>query len=322
MWKVSNNLNTPILNRYSDLIVSIFELILDISQRPNKADLLLDDNFLVNEFRNANIDVRILELNKNANDTIKSLIGEIILLQHSALAEQYDIYEFQNSEVLNGNYNLPEEEHPDSLKKLFKDYFYTIYFGVDWIWTDIIGKEYRRDMFKSDFKDENKLYVCPYCDSDTISNSRNGWIEHFLPKGKFPFIACNPLNLIPSCTACNVSGSGKGENVKNPITNQYLTQIGDELKFDFNKGEIDIEENDEDAIENFIQLLKLRARYKEQNVKDRVISTLKLNYGIIKGAKGKDDFDKDEFFQYIHDIGRNNGLYFVQKDLLDFIDDI
>ncbi len=323
MWKVSNNLNTPVLSRYSDFISRIFELIIDISRRPDKANLLLVNDFLVNEFRNANyLNERILEINKNANDRIKTLIEEIILLEYSDLVAQYDIYKYQNSEILKGNYNISEEIHPDCLKKLFKDYFYTIFFGIDWIWTEIIGKDYQRDMFKSDFKDENNLFVCPYCDSDTISNSRNGWIEHFLPKGKFPFISCNPLNLIPSCTACNVSGSGKGEDVKNPITNQYLVQIGDELEFEFLNGEIVIKENEVDAIENFIQLLKLRSRYKEQNVKSRVLSSLKLNYNIVKGGKGKNEFDKDEFFQFIHDSGRNSGLYFVQKDLLNYIDDI
>ncbi len=321
MWQVSNNLNTPVLNRYGDLISSLFELIINISQRADKENLLLDDNFLSNEFRNTEyLDERLLNVNKTAQDRIKPLIEEIVRLESNELETQYRIYNYQNTEVFNGNYNIPQEQHPDCLKKLFKDYLYTIFFGIDWIWADLVGKEYKRDMFKSDFKTENKLYVCPYCDTDTISNSRNGWIEHFLPKGKYPYLACNPLNLIPSCTACNVSGSGKGEDVKNPIINQYSTQIGDNLKFELVNGDISIKENDDLATENFIQLLKLRSRYKEENVKNRIISTLKINYENAIKAIDLDEFDKDEFFQFIHDTGRNNGLYFVQKDLYNYID--
>lgn len=71
MWQVSNNLNTPVLNRYGNLISSLFELIINISQRADKENLLLNDDFLSNEFRNtAYLDERLLNVNKTAQDRI------------------------------------------------------------------------------------------------------------------------------------------------------------------------------------------------------------------------------------------------------------
>ncbi len=323
MWQVNNEVNKTVLISYGVLISSFFRLAIQISKQSNKSTLLADGDFLSNEFKKtAYLDARLLTINISAQDQIKPLIEEIVCLNTTILKEQFEIYKYQNKEVSNKNYNLVQLQHPDCLKKIFKDYFYTKFFGIDWIWSELIETEYTRSMFKTNFKEENKLYVCSYCDTDTISNARNAWIEHFLPKSKFPFISCNPFNLIPSCTACNVAGSGKGENIKNPIVSQYNRQIGDYLEFEYEDGEILIKNNTDDNIENFIELLKLRNRYKEESVNSRILSTLKINYSNALGQKNKNDFNKDIFFDFLHDMGRNNGLYFVQKDLLKYIDEI
>lgn len=323
MWKVTNEVNRPILTRYEDMINSFFELIIELSKSPTKNDDLEVANFLETKFNeNVNLDRRLLNLNKSATNRIKPLIKEIIKLDTDVLEAQFIIYKNQNIEILKNNYNILPEKHPESLTKIFKDYFYDKFFGISWIWTDIVGKEYTRGMFKTNFKDENKIYACPYCDSDTISNERNAWIEHFLPKSKFPFLSCSYSNLIPSCTSCNVSGSGKGEDVKNPILNQYNIQIGDALEFKFNKGEIEILKNDNDSIENFIELLKLRKRYSEKAVNNSILTVLKVNYSTLLGSKEIGEFDEDVFLDFIHDTGRINGYYFVQKNLLKYINEI
>lgn len=323
MWNVTNEINKPILIRYENVIISFFELVIELSASATKNDDLEMENFLEEKFTEIeNLDRRLLSLNKSRTDRIKPLIKQIIKLDTYILEAQFIIYKNQNIEILKNNYNIKPEIHPEPLIKIFKDYFYDKFFGINWIWTDLVGQKYTRGMFKTNFKEENKLYVCPYCDSDTISNERNAWIEHFLPKSKFPFISCNSYNLIPSCTSCNVSGSGKGEDVKNPIDNQYITQIGDYLNFEFNKGEITILKNDNESIENFLELLKLRKRYREKSVNNSILTVLKVNYNTFIGSKHMGEFEEDIFMDFIHDSGRINGYYFVQKNLLKYIDEI
>lgn len=53
--------------------------------------------------------------------------------------------------------------------------------------------------------------ICPYCGMNYITSvsKKNGEIktiaslDHYLPKNKYPFLAMNIYNLIPSCTNCN-----------------------------------------------------------------------------------------------------------------------
>ncbi|MCD8433563.1 hypothetical protein LNJ05_12400 [Tenacibaculum finnmarkense genomovar ulcerans] len=323
MWKVTNDRNKPYLLKYKSIIVDFFELIIDISKDEDKIENLEKEGFLEEKFKGKkNLDSRLLNINKSSSNKIKPLIKDIIKLDSTLLEEQFDIYKKQNTEVDKNNYNITQVEHPIVLVKIFKDYFYDKFFGIKWIWSDLVGEEYTRGVFKTNFKDENKLYVCPYCDTDTISNERNAWIEHFLPKSKFPFLSCNPSNLLPSCTSCNVSGSGKGENIKNPILNQYNTQIGDSLEFIFEKGKIKIKTNDNESIENFVELLKLRKRYSEKTVNDSILSLLKINYNNAQKAKDIGEFDEDIFFDFIYDTGKINGYYFAQKNLLKYINEI
>lgn len=65
---------------------------------------------------------------------------------------------------------------------------------------------------KSDFIRKKGLRICPYCGRSYIfSVTRKGsqidvkpQIDHFIPKGEFPFLAFSYYNLIPSCDSCNV----------------------------------------------------------------------------------------------------------------------
>lgn len=323
MWKVTNNILKTTLTRYQDIIESLFLLSIKLSKNINKLNDIKDENYLIEIFyKHKTLDSRLLNVNRSSSDKFKPLLNKIIMLDSKLLEQEYTIYCEQNNFVNNGNYDIDTVNHPVPLVKLFKDYFYDKFFGEGWIWTDLVGKEYTRTMFKTDFKSENNLNSCPYCDIDSITISRNSWIEHFLPKGKFPYLACNPNNLMPSCTACNVSGTGKGENVLKPIANQYQTQIGDAIKFDFDGANINILQNNDESIENFIELLNLRKKYNEVNVRDSILSVLITNYNTFLKINRLDEFDKDLFLDFIQDIGREKGFYFVQKDTLEHIDKI
>ena len=323
MWKITNELNKQTLNKYHLFISDFFSLLIEISKNKNKINLLQTNDFIINSFQKSQkLDKKLLNINRNSNDKIIPLIKEIILLDSKILIKEFKIFNKQNLEISKQNYNLSPKIHPESLTKLFKDYFYDKFFGVGWIWTEIIGIPYTRETFKTNFKDENGLYVCPYCDTDTISSTRNSWLEHFLPKSKFPYVSCNIDNLIPSCTSCNVSGSGKGEKHTKPICNQYTTQIGDQLVFEYINDKIKIKKNRKKVIENYIELLNLRNKYQEISVQTRIFSSLKINYNIVLQSKDISEFEEDIFLNFIHDNGKNNGLYFVQKNLLKYIKEI
>ena len=323
MWLVSNNNNLQILQKYNLIIISLFELLIELSTMPTIEEEMEVVDFLENKFANKeNLDRRLLNVNISRTDKFKPLIKEIILLGTDTLSEEYEKFNLQNSEILKVNYNIIPLLHPIQLTKLFKDYFYSLFFGVDWIWRDLVGEVYTRKMFKENFKKENKLSVCSYCDIDTISNDRNAWIEHFLPKSIFPYLSCNPMNLIPSCTSCNVSGSGKGVMYKNPIANQYNMQIGEKIDFELVGQTIKINDNANVSVENYIELLNLRTRYSDELISQDVLTTLKISYNLFLNAKNIDEFDKNIFFDYLQDMGRINGFYFVQKGLLNSIDRI
>lgn len=320
MWQVTNDSLKTIIGRYQTIVESIFLFLIELSKNDDKESDLLEENYLPRVFDNHDLlDSRLLGINRSARDKIKPLITEIIQLDSTVLEDEYAIYLEQNNSINQGDYNLVVQNHQVLLAKLFKDYFYDKFFGIDWIWQDLVGREYSRTMFKTEFKTENRLNICPYCDIDTISVSRNSWIEHFLPKSKFPYLSCNPNNLMPSCTACNVAGTGKGEDVKTPITNQYQIQIGDNIEFNFDGKGISIPPNEEESIENYIGLIKLRVKYQEDTVRDSIISVLKTNYNTFLRINRMGMFDKDLYFDFIHNIGREKGYYFVQKDILKYI---
>jgi hypothetical protein len=324
MWFITNTRNTPILSKYNERVIrSFFELWIEISRRPTFREDINTPEFLNNQLTaNLYLDPRLLSINRSGNDKILPLIKKIIRLGTTVLEREYAIYNDQNQSVNARNFNIVRLNHPQPLLKIFKDYFYDKFLAIPWIWSDIVGQEYNRASFHSNFKTENQLSVCPYCDIDTISEQRNSWVEHFLPKGKFPYISCNPNNLLPSCTSCNVSGSGKGENTRIPITTPYNHQIGDGIVMYLLNGEIEIDLHPELPHENFIQLLNLKERYKDPIVKNSIFSVLTDYYNLTLQAARRGDFDQNIFLKYIQSVGRKRGFYFAQKNLLGDIDDI
>ena len=93
MWKVTNEINKTTLVRYEDIIISFFELIISLSKDENKNENLEIANFLETKFTEKdNLDFRLLNLNKSANNRIKPLIKEIVKLDTNILEEQFEIY--------------------------------------------------------------------------------------------------------------------------------------------------------------------------------------------------------------------------------------
>lgn len=77
---------------------------------------------------------------------------------------------------------------------------------------------------KHDFISKTQIRVCPYCGLTIIkpSNRTKHQIDHFFPKGKYPFLGLSYYNLIPSCDKCNESPN-KGQ--KDPIEQKEKGKI-------------------------------------------------------------------------------------------------
>lgn len=101
------------------------------------------------------------------------------------------------------------------------DHFNTIFHDV-FVDHGYNGEKSKKEpVFKKDeFVKLHNLRICPYCGRAFIySVQREGdntvvkpQLDHFLPKGKYPFLALSFMNLIPSCQTCNMKDC-KGENV-------------------------------------------------------------------------------------------------------------
>lgn len=70
----------------------------------------------------------------------------------------------------------------------------------------------RREFLDAFIKENADLEICPYCDENRLyiknKSATHTDIDHFLPKSKYPHLACHPYNLVPLCHHCNSSTKG------------------------------------------------------------------------------------------------------------------
>ncbi len=66
------------------------------------------------------------------------------------------------------------------------------------------AKKFGRQEFLSEFKNLNKIFQCPACDIEPYTR-----IDHYLPQGLYPQLACHPYNLVPTCNSCNSDYKGE-----------------------------------------------------------------------------------------------------------------
>ena len=74
------------------------------------------------------------------------------------------------------------------------------------------------------------LFICPACDESKYSTKAGSIktdIDHYLPKSKYPHLACHPYNLVPSCPACNQ----RIKKTSDPLTCQK-TSLGTRRKLE------------------------------------------------------------------------------------------
>lgn len=241
------------------------------------------------------------------------------------------MYYMQNKELKMRKSFIKEQPIPNEWKRIFKEFFYEKFFAMQQIWEQIDGCLYTRDSFHNNFKEDNKIYVCPYCDSSDISDNGNLEVEHFWPVSKYPFLSMNPLNLYSSCKACNNPATGKGTKTFNPITLPFYEQIGAGVQFrpDVVQRKIHIKGKTL-AINNYIKLMNLEKRYSKKSgygIVELLTSTI---YATIKELEshGQAVSDEDiEKYISLKIIPKVQPHYFVTSDILrdyskylDFID--
>lgn len=321
MWKVKNKKNYKILKLFEENIILPFFNNLLISKKQNYQDF---QQYLKN---NTNIkEYKILDyICKRRSKNIKFIdcINNLLKLDYNELEKYYNIYKEQNKKIEKNNLDIKIENIPEDLKIIFINFFYEKFFNISKIWELIQTETFCRKKFHINFKKENSIFICPYCDADTFINSGNGEIEHFFPKSQFPFLAMNGLNLISSCHSCNKSFEGKGnKEIPSPISMPYLEQIGDciNFKIDILEKVIKLDTN-EDRITNYIDLFQLDKRYSEDIVYKYIIESGKSWYDKIIEYKNKtsDNISSDKLKNFIimakENDKKRNPYFFALKSL-------
>ncbi len=158
--------------------------------------------------------------------------------------------------------------------------------------------------------------VCPYCNRNYIANfSDYGTtveLDHFFPKTKYPYLAINIYNLIPSCHTCNHQKNEKKLKIypyKDSLNNYILftyTVHKLPLKIDNIKLNLKIINNtrkNRKKVNNYNNILHISDLY--QNHKDTVLELIQ----------------KREIYpdSYIDELYRNYSFFNNREDILRLI---
>lgn len=274
MWKVTNKNTRPYLIEFRNYIIE--PLLLVISNHITYTTFIDFNEYISGNFPKKQYELLSYVVNKIHHGVkIFDLVADV---NPSTIANQLSLYSKQTKQLDNLDFNLTEEDVDIVLSKLFRNFFYELFFNDEFIWKKITDDCFSRKDFHEKFKKENSLSVCPYCDIDTIISDGNIVIEHFLPKSKFPFLSMHPNNLISCCQGCNGS-YGKKTDYAIPIANPYTHQIGDLVSFDIDKYNHKIKLNAIASIEvdNYLDLMQLKQRYG----KDEIFEQIDLKFKVI-----------------------------------------
>jgi len=199
-----------------------------------------------------------------------------------------------------------QEEYED-YNELSKDYSFEDIVGIETseindLIEDIEQKNIDKERLKEIFKYDGKFQpiiasfiekhlnprTCYYCNIDFINiydeeNNKNKFtLDHFIDKGRYPYLSLSIFNLIPCCFVCNskkIKGSIEFyENSKLKNTNPHLKsfKFDEDVKFKLfldkncenlqiqDKKDIDIplKEQFSNEYDKYIEIFKLNERYK------------------------------------------------------------
>lgn len=119
---------------------------------------------------------------------------------------------------------------------------------------------------------ESGIRVCPYCNRQYITpiysrknTNKPGHflradLDHFYPKGKYPYLSMSLYNLVPSCKFCNSSLKGIKEFDFNDV-NPYEDSFGDHFDFKYliSEKRIKVDMINEARIKNYLSFFQIEA---------------------------------------------------------------
>ena len=320
MWKVTNNTNKVLLDKFNNTIVNtLFLLLLEMK----KFDYLdYRETIIYQECSAKNVIEYVFGWKKKGLQFSSLFLDVINNYTLVVIRNYYQDYKKQNKQIGQGDYNVAQVKVCTELESIFVDVFYTNLFNDSQIWNNLLGVDFNRRIFHDNFYKDNRIDVCPFCDIDTLNAKSNIDVEHFLPKQKFPYLALNPMNLISSCRACNFPEEGKGSNVISPITNPYIEEIADkvECSIDYSNKRIDIYEKDKKRqdVANYLKLLKLKDRYSRERTFHKVYTRCESIFEIISMLMNNNEADIGSIEMYVRKQQKQQPL---MKAVLDVVHD-
>lgn len=111
-----------------------------------------------------------------------------------------------------------------------------------------------------DHAENLSMTTCPYCNLNYTFTIRKGikcrpQFDHFLSKGKYPYLGLSFFNLVPSCAFCN-SGALKGQKqfISSTHLHPFIEDIDDVFKFRTMIKSSDFVNNNKDFEVNFQEI--------------------------------------------------------------------
>ncbi len=141
----------------------------------------------------------------------------------------------------------------------------------------VLGEKYNAYQLVEDLN----INVCPYCNRNYIKNlNKNGKriceLDHFYPKGKYPFLAVSFYNLIPSCKTCNQTFKKEELVSVNPYAEIEEFNFGLKIKnskFYYDKGGFCIDyEKAEKALDKNFTVFHIKDIYDQH--KDQILELI------------------------------------------------
>lgn len=166
----------------------------------------------------------------------------------NALTEAKEIKEFLNSSGLNKEFIESEEKESLELISKLTEYedISKVFLGTKLLrivksifsyndFSNIEPPKWGRRMLVSILGIE----VCPYCQRAYITNfedekkeNTTSDLDHFYPKGQYPYLALSLYNFVPSCKFCNSTGrKGAIDTYKEPHIYPYTDSMEEDIKF-------------------------------------------------------------------------------------------
>lgn len=326
MWKITNNTNYIVLKKFEQKVIKPFLLMLwDASEQKAKGIYKIKKSEDIwkntNPYKKYSIDQQkiidyFFKRSVNGQKFYDAFLSIVKKYNEKDVISIIKLYVRQNYMIdIKRDYNLKEIKIPIEFKIIFITFFYEKFFTLKRLWKMVANIEYNRGVFHENFYKENmEIEVCPYCDMAlTVSKSSN-YVEHFLPKAKYPLLSMNPHNLISSCDSCNKGEEGKGENVINNITTPYNRMIGDQIDFKLDKGVIHLKNlSSLSSIDNYLDLLQLKKRYGQ----DKAFQYLKTEVEIqMEYYREMDNLTKKKIDSFLSKRDRHSPFNIALKSVI------